>query len=240
MVLLAAEDADEVLAPPAEADDDGQQVKAQLDDSGISRATKKVDLDLDDAPFLEDEEEEEEELEDLEPVEHDFDDDEESAGPSIFQNKLFYIALVVILLLVGVIAYLLMREPAPAPPPVEPVAEEQPATPEMPEPETPEPDQTLVRLDPFWIEATDDNGEIRFLIIRINFATYDDQLVRNFVQETLTVRNALYYYLRNKDLEYLTDEENVEQLKQELLGVVNQYMAAGQFETLLFEQYLVR
>jgi flagellar FliL protein len=98
----------------------------------------------------------------------------------------------------------------------------------------------LIRLDPFLIEQRDKDKVIRFLEVRVILSTQDDGLARQFKQETFTVRNAIFYYLKNKDLQFLSDKENSEKLKQELLAIVNQYMGFGQFDTLLFEQYLVR
>lgn len=244
MVLLVPDDSDEVAEETAETPvETSGQPKAQLDDSEASRATQKVDLDLDDAPFLEDEEEEEVELEEVpEAPAPDEEPTEKKGLPAIFRNKLFYMGLVIILLLV-VIAYLLFSPsdappPAPAPEP-EPVIEE--PLPELePEPEPELPGEILLRLDPFLIEQKDEKGAIRFLEVRLVLNTTDEGLARQFKQETFTVRNALFYYLKNKDLQFLSDEKNADKLKTELLAVINQYMGFGQFETLLFEQYLVR
>ncbi len=110
-----------------------------------------------------------------------------------------------------------------------------------PEPEpAPEQDEAMLRLDPFWIEQEDAQGDIRFLVARLALSTTDEQLSKNLTQETLKVRNAIYYFLKNKDLQYLSDEKNSEKLKEELLAVINQYMGAGQFDSLMFEQYLVK
>ena len=157
---------------------------------------------------------------------------------ALFKNKLFLISLGVIALLAVVIVILLMREPeAPPPPPptVEKVQPEEKA-PEAVE-EVPE---ILIRLDPFLVEQTDSKGQIRFLEVRIVVSTPDDGLARQFKQETYAVRNALYYYLKNKDLQFLSDKENSDKLKNELLAIINQYMGFGQFEAIMFEQYLVR
>jgi flagellar FliL protein len=218
-----------------------EQPKAQLDDSEASKATQKVDLDLDDAPFLEDEEDEEEiaEVEDETPMR----DDEDDEGPdspglaALLKNKFVLIGAGVILILLVVIVILLLREPeAPPPPPPPPAEEKQPDAAPVVE-ETPE---ILIRLDPFLIEQMDEDGKIRFLEVRILLSTEEEGLAKQFKQETYTVRNALFYYLKNKDLQFLSDKENSDKLKQELLAIVNQYMGFGQFNTLLFDRYLVR
>ena len=234
MVLLVPDDAEDVTDAPAE------QRKAQLDDAEASKATQKVDLDLDDAPFLEDEDEEEE-IEEVE-VETPFlkeDDGKPKPGlAALLKNKFVLIGLGVILLLLVVIIILLLREPEAPPPPPPPPAEET----KIPEaaPEVPETPQIVIKLDPFLIEQKDQEGKIRFLQVSILLSTEDEGLARQFKQETFAVRNALYYYLKNKDLQFLSDKENSEKLRKELLVIINQYMGFGQFDTLMFEQYLVR
>jgi flagellar FliL protein len=240
MVMLVPDDSDEVTGDGLGTDDSGQP-KAQLDDSEASKATQKVDLDLDDAPFLEDEDEEEEvALEEEETPLIGEEEDEESKFnlKALLTNKMVLIFIGIILILLAVIIFLVARDPEPQPEP-EPEAVEQIIQEEQ-EPEVVEIPETLIRLDPFLIEQRDKNDKIRFLEVRIVVTTTDEGLARQFKQETYTVRNALYYYLKNKDLQFLSDENNSEKLKKELLAIINQYMGFGQFETLLFEQYLVR
>jgi len=239
MVLLVPDDSEDVTEDVSvDASEESGQPKAQLDDSEASRATQKVDLDLDDAPFLEDEEEEEEIIEEEEEETPLLETEEKRSFDfkALLTNKFVLIGSGIILILIVIIIILLLREPEapPPPPPVETVQPE--VVPEIVE-EDPE---ILIRLDPFLIEQRDKENQIRFLEARIVVSTTDDGLARQFKQETYAVRNALYYYLKNKDLEFLSDKENSDKLKRELLAIINQYMGFGQFETLLFEQYLVR
>ncbi|WP_419788083.1 flagellar basal body-associated FliL family protein [Pseudodesulfovibrio sp.] len=242
MVLLVPDDPEEVTDDTASEDVGGGQAKAQLDDTEASRATQKVDLDLDDAPFLEDEEEEE----DISSVEEEeiplLDEGKKESSldfKALLRNKLFLVATGIILILLIVITILLLREPeAPPPPPPPPPPTEAPKPEPTPQPE--EKPEILIRMDPFLIEQRDKEDKIRFLEVRVVVSTQDDGLARQFKQETYTVRNALYYYLKNKDLEFLSDKDNSDKLKTELLAIINQYMGFGEFDTLLFERYLVR
>jgi len=236
MVLLVPDDPDGI---DETADGGSGKPKAQLDDSEASKATQKVDLDLDDAPFLEDEEEEEiipDEEEEMPLL------DEEAKKPgfdvkALLRNKVFLISTGIILILLAVIIILLLREPEAPPPPPPPPVQEPAKTEEQAVQEQPE---ILIRLDPFLIEQRDKEDKIRFLEVRVAVSTTEDGLARQFKQETYTIRNALYYYLKNKDLEFLSDKDNSDKLKKELLAIINQYMGFGEFDTLLFEQYLVR
>lgn len=238
MVLVVPDEEPDVSQEGLE--EEGPRPKAQLDDSEASRAARKVDLDLDDAPFLEDEEEEEEAAEETPAPAPELPKPkkERKPLPPWVKNKFTLMGAGAGVLLI-ILALILFTggEPAPEAPPAE-----ETALPEVPEPEIPaEVEQDhLVRLDPFIIEQTDDMGELRFLEVRLIFTTPDGALADNLVRNTPTVRYALFYYLKNKDLTYLTDETNSEALKQELLAVANQYMADGRFENLLFEQYLVK
>lgn len=246
MLFIVPDDSDETQTPAENGGEESAPLKAQLDDGGgTSRATKKVDLDLDDAPFLEEEEEEEAAPE---PVQEEIAPEPEKEKrplPAWLKNKFLWIGLVALLLVSGVaVKFLFFRKAeAPAPPPPLPVEEKKPEQPPPPPVEKPKPKEegeTILRLEPFMVEQRDKEGNIRFVNVRLVFNTKDPRMATNFTQETLTIRNAVYYYLKNKDLQFLADEKNSERLKTELLAVVNQYMGAGQFETLLFEDYVVK
>lgn len=241
MLFIVPDDVDETL----EDQEANGSPKAQLDDGEpvLPATGRKVELDLDDAPFLEDEEDE---PEDFEPEGEDETPALESApktdGAPWYKNKLLIVGLVIILLLVAILLKLFLF-PGEAPPP-EPAGEpaqveEQQAAPQ-PEPKPEQPPETILRMEPFWVEQRDAEDNVRFLVIRLALSTTSAMLARDLQRETLLVRNAIYYYLKNKDLNYLTDKKNAEALKKELLTVINQYMSSGAFETLLFEQYLVK
>ncbi|CCH47418.1 flagellar basal body-associated FliL family protein [Pseudodesulfovibrio piezophilus] len=244
MVLLVPDDSEDLAEEVFGTSDDSGQPKAQLDDGEASKATQKVDLDLDDAPFLEDEEEEEDELA-FSEEETPLLEEKKKSGfdfKSLLKNKMVLAFGGIILLLIVVIIILLFRSPeeTESPPPPPPQVEEPVQQEIIPEEVVEETPEILIRLDPFLIEQRDKDNTIRFLEVRIVVSTLEDGLARQFKQETYTVRNALFYYLKNKDLQFLSDKNNSDKLKKELLAIINQYMGFGQFDTLLFEQYLVR
>lgn len=227
--------------------DDGfdSQVKAKLDDSELSddlpKALQKVDLDLDDAPFLEDEEEEaapqavEEEASPF-PVEAD--------QPKPSRKKLFIVVGVVLALAIGAAAFFLLKKPVPAPvveeapPPVEAPPPAEP-TPPPPEPPSPQP-EIIMAMDPFLIELVDAKGRTRFLTIRFTAATREPAVELEFKRNLIVVRDAVYYYLKNKNLEFLTDRNNAEVLKKDVLSVINQFIGAQPLDNLLIEDFLVK
>ncbi len=234
-------------SPDASMQEPDGRPKAILDiSSEEEEEPKKVELDLEDAPFLSDVEEEEP----SEAIAFDEEPSSPEQGTEEGQSKkkLFIIGGIASVILAIILALVLggndkpqEQAPPPQPAPVEEIQEEQ-ATP-APEPEPApvvEPEEIQVRFDPFFVEYTSKKDELRFLEITPVFCTTRSVLADNLRREKPTVRYALYYFLQSKDVDFLADQANVETLKQELLAVTNQYMALGTFETLLFEHYLVK
>ncbi|MBI9111526.1 flagellar basal body-associated FliL family protein [Maridesulfovibrio ferrireducens] len=207
-----------------------------------SKATQKVDLDLDDAPFLEDEDEDD--LPDEEPQELEALEEETTKEKSSGSKKFIYLGIGIVILLLSLILvkvfFFSAPPPAEEPAPVVEKVVEIPKVTEAPPPPPEEPGVTLLRMDPFWVEQKDDKGHIRFLVARFAMTTTDERIVGEYGRKTLILRDAVYYYLKNKDLQFLSDKKNAERLKKDLLMVINQYLVAGQFDTILFEKYLVR
>ena len=54
----------------------------------------------------------------------------------------------------------------------------------------------------------------------------------------ISLRDAMYYYLRSKSSDYLTDSRNGPAIKQDLTAVLNDYLTQGKIEDILFESYL--
>lgn len=220
------------------------QVKAKLDDSELSddlpKALQKVDLDLDDAPFLEDEAEEAPPPPEAEAASP-FDEPAEPAKPS--RKKLFIlIGAVVAVLGLGAAAYFLVfKKPPPPPPPV--VQEEAPPPPlePTPPPEPPAPKREIVMpMEPFLVELADPTGRTRFLSIRFTAVTQEPAVELEFRRNRIVVRDAVYYYLKNKSLAFLTDKNNADALKKDVLSVINQFVGAQPLDNLLIEDYLVK
>ncbi len=225
------------------------QVKAKLDDSELSddlpKALQKVDLDLDDAPFLEDEEEEPAAAEPAAAEAAPDIDIGEKPKPS--RKKLFILLGAAILLLAGGAAgyFLFFKKPASPPPPPPPVQEQEPPPPPVeptpPPPPPPPPKQEIVMaMEPFLIELTDSAGRTRFLSIRFTAVTQEKSVELEFKRNRIVVRDAVYYYLKNKNLNFLTDKNNAAALKKDVLSVINQFIGAQPLDNLLIEDYLVK
>lgn len=236
---MAPEDID-AISP-----DESETKKAELDTEEIStsvpKEAQKVELDLDDAPFLEEDEEEEEEEAEPEAVALDEGEDKE---PWYRQRKIIIAAAsaFVLLVLLGV-GYFVFIAGDNAADVADTASESETAAGEgaLEESLAPqEPAEIIISMKPFWIEQVDAQGEVRFLVCQFAAVTTNEELSQELNQKNTVLRDAIFYYLKNKDLTYLSDKENVETLKEDLLSVINQYLSVARLETLLIEQYMVK
>ena len=114
-----------------------------------------------------------------------------------------------------------------------------PPPPPPPEPPAPKPEIVLT-MDPFLVELPDKAGRSRFLSIRFSAATTEHAAELEFKRNRIVVRDAVYYYLKNKSLEFLTDKNNAEALKKDVLSVINQFIGPQALDNLIIEDYLVK
>lgn len=242
------------MAPDTDLEDaleGGSDQKAELDTeeltSNLPKENQKVELDLEDAPFLEEEDDDEDE-EEIEEEDSSLDlegGDEEDEEPWYRRKKIVIPAAAALLLLLGGLAYMLFSgsEPDTAPmaetPPEVETLEEQEGMPPPP-PEEPEVQEFMVTLAPFWVEQREPEGKVRFLVCQFTAVTENEKLSFEISQKTTVLRDAVYYYLSNKDLTFLSDKNNAESLKADLLSVMNQYLSQDRLETILIDQYLVK
>jgi flagellar FliL protein len=223
-----------------------EQVKAKLDDTELStgspRAMQKVELDLDDAPFLEEEVEAPAAVEELPtaPPPQEF---EETPAPPLWKNKKILIGAGGILVLLGLAVwwfFLRAAPPAPPPPPPPPPPVEEAPKPEEPAP-PPIPPDAFFPMDSFVVEKKDPAGGIKILTLKIKLVYKDDpKLAQELQAKRLILRDGLYYNLKNKSFANLTDKQSVDQLREELRAVVDNYLNAGQVDQVLFEELLVK
>ena len=221
-------------------DNDSTDKKVTLDKSELStdRAKEKVELDLDDAPFLDEEDDElpEEELaaESLEKAEKPriSPDIEEKPAIQFWKNRIIVVGLIslsLILLLLSLWFFLFRDKAIEHEYPVEDarVAEKEPVF------------EELVNFEPFMVELRDEQ-HIQFLFTRFSFPAQSEELAREIRDKTIILRDAIYYYLRNQEPVFLRNEENSDRIKNDTLSVVNQYLSTGSVKDLLIEEYLVK
>ncbi|MFW5721758.1 MAG: flagellar basal body-associated FliL family protein [Desulfovibrionales bacterium] len=223
---------DELDSPPE------AEKKAGLDEQEARdqnhRAMEKVELDLDDAPFL-DEGPEEEDQGPAEPAaevsEHPGEDAPE-AGTSLWRAAA---GAGLALALTGVIVLLLLRHAG------DQALQTSRGLPQgSPSGNTEQVDQPLsISFAPFLVEYVQEDS-IRFLNLSITAAgpgTADSK--QEVLDKTLLLRDAVYRYLKGKDLVFLGDEDNVETLKRDILQALNSPLEHSEFTHLYIVEYMV-
>ncbi len=234
---IAPQNADE---PSAETD---EQEKAAIDTGKITapsnRSMQKVELDLDDAAFLDDEEEIEDEPAEADKKALQEKDEKPAKKPFPFWKYKKFILAGLAVVLVGVMLFLWMflRPKHDVPPVPPPVPEEESVPP--PKEEPPELTEYLMSFEPFWVEF-ETNGTYRFLTCRFSFPVQGDVLKFEVDKKRIIIRDAVYYYFKNKNLVFLDNSDNAGTLKIDLLEIINQYLGNGQLEEILIQEYRVQ
>lgn len=236
---LNAPDAGTALDVPLDAED--------VADAAVP-AVGKVELDLDDAPFLVEEEEPEPEPE-PEPQPQAAPPAAAEAPPpakkrldfkALLKNKLVLAGAGSAIILLAVAAFFLFgsSEPDTAPPPEPPpvAAHTEPEAPKEPE----KPTEYYIRWEPFWVEFADSDGNVRFLICRFAGITLSEVVKSEAEAKQVVLRDTIYYYLTHKEKEFLGNTANADALKRDVLAVVNQYLTTGQLDQILLEDYVIK
>lgn len=227
--------------------DSSEEKKVTLDKSELSidRAREKVELDLDDAPFLDEEEAPEEEQEKPQKIEAEKEEPAPSLEqrkknlPGIWKNRKIQAAvatLLILAVLIIIFLFLLKDRPhAPETPEDAEVARE--VSVEEPEPEPVY--EELIDFKPFMIELRDGES-IQFLYSKFSFPAQSEELAREINDKSIIMRDSIYYYLRNQEPIFLRNKDNSDKIKNDILSVVNQYLSTDRIEDLLIEEYLVK
>lgn len=207
---------------------------------GGQDAVRKVELDLDDAPFLKEDEPPAPAEASKEPAAK-----KESAAPedapaaTTKKKKLLLLAAVagvILLLAAAAVWWFVLRTPPPSPPPPAPVEPEVIVVPGAPAAST-APAESVKELAAFVIPRQSPQGT-RFLVCKFSTLSKDPAIDAEIDHKLIPLRDALYYYLSSKPDEFLLNPGNAAKVKQDLAGVVNDYITHGKIEDVLFESYL--
>lgn len=93
-------------------------------------------------------------------------------------------------------------------------------------------------FDPFMVEQRA-SGIVRFLQARFTVVSTSADAITEAKGKLLVLRDAIFYYLRNKTHEYLVDPDNAQTIKQDLLDIINGYLVKGKLDDILFENYIM-
>ena len=224
------------MAEEAQVKEDLSSPKVEVAGAGnVPAAVKKVELDLDDAPFLQTEEKAPAKQELPEDLDGGSADEEKKKR----RKKLILLGAAIGggLLIVGAALawWFIFRAPPPPPPPAAP----DPEVVVVPSTPAPAGEQEIVReFAPFIVPTLDPDGKTGFLICRFSAISKDQAVNQEIQQQLMPLRDAIYYYLRGKDNAFLLDARNGDQIKHDLVTVFNDYLTQGKIEDIVFESYL--
>ena len=212
--------------------------------TGASQGLPKVQLDIDDAHFLR---EKEAEAPPPPPKDAKAEAPKDVSLPppdgkaARRKKKLIIIGAAALVLLLasggGTLWWFVLRTPAPPPP--EPQVVVVPST-----PKDSAPADFLIPIAPFWLELSPDSprdkGKIFFLVCKFTAISKIEAVSQEAQNKVIVIRDALYFYLKNKSYDFLTDPGNTQAIKNDLTSVINGYLARGKVDDVLFERYLTK
>lgn len=255
MILLV------LLAQPLPGDDTNVALDDERLKDEVPKGLQKVELDLDDALFLEFEEKEEEP-----PPPPELEPEPETAAlvpqdqpaPKRSRKKLliFGVAALLCLLLGAGGAFYFMKatfQDQEKPPAETAPDQQQKEAPSESPPEaaatetTNETDNatkqlpTLVthKLERFQVEFVLAD-QIRILTFTLLIPDVTEIMRLEMEVKSVFIRDGIYRYLKNAPLSFLDNPDNSDKLKNDLAAVVNQHMKSGTVSEILIEEYVVR
>lgn len=211
---------------------------SETEEDFLALASNKVELDLEDAPFLSDESEAAEEANAAAKTnkEEKLEDEETEEKGSFFSRhkKLILIgAGVVLLLLVGLGALIIssfLEDDA--------IVQNVIVVPGSDVRQAPVAHQ--VKLEPFVVQCTDATGKIHFLQATFVLSTSDNAVFHEISNNTKVIRDAIYYFFEIQSVEVLLDTTNQRKIKADLLEAVNEYIVSGSLDDLYIDSYIIK
>ncbi len=196
-----------------------------------SLASQKVQLDIDDAPFLMDL------PEDIPPPA--VQEEKEEETPKKSRKKLFLLIgiALVLLALAGGLAYYFFFTPS-EPTGLEPIILVVPSNPE--DNTASAPAEQVVELEPFWVPVVDENGKTRFAVFTFVLSTYDTTAYEEITQQTIRVRDTIYYYLTTRPYDYLVNARNLPVIREEIVNALQKDTLKGRLNNLYFDSIMVQ
>lgn len=94
-------------------------------------------------------------------------------------------------------------------------------------------------FDRFQVEYVDDN-QIRFLTCRFSIPSANATLRLELDNKNIIIRDAVYRYLKGAPLTFLSDQGNVEQFKTDVAAVINRHLGNGRVTTIHLQEYVVK
>lgn len=215
------------------------EISAQTTEEFRDATIKKVQLDVDDAPFLgsaaaEATQNAKEEFTGSTPASISKKEDVEK--PKSKKKLFIIIGAALLILIIGAGAFLFLGGEPP-----EDAGEPFATIIIVPTPpKTDHVEQFQTKLETFWVPLKTNTNETRFLVATFILNTSNTNLQKEIESKINVIRDAIFFYLNNKEYEFLTDNSNIHQVKEELIFAINQNLVSSKLEELFFDSFLIK
>ncbi len=199
----------------------------------VSTGQEKVELDLEDAPFLKEEPEvQEQQKTETEQTGSEIPEVKTNVAAPKKKKKILIIGAVVsflLLLIIGAVVYFFVLDEEVLPNVI--VV----ASPEVQSP----PKAFELKLDPFVVQCVDNNGKINFVKGTFILSTIQNDVYFEISNNQKIIRDAIYYYLGLQGPEVLLNPANHQLIKNGLFETVNKYIMSGSIDHLYIDSLLI-
>ncbi len=96
-----------------------------------------------------------------------------------------------------------------------------------------------VTFEPFWVQMSDE-GKTFFLVCTFTLSAENETISSEVKSKIPELRDTIYYYLNTKNYDFLTDYKNFPLIKQDLLDEVNERLGQGELEEIYYDNYIVK
>lgn len=206
-----------------------QQTVEEFRDAG----TQKVQLDVDDAPFLG-------------ALDQDIPDEiggskaskstQEEEKPKS-KKKLFIIIGAALLIIIGAAAFLLFSG-GDTDEEEEEILTTVVVVPTPPKFEHQQEFQT--KLEPFWIPLNNPHDKTKFLVATFILNTRNTELHDEIKSNINEIRDSIFFYFTTKNYAFLTDSANTHQIKSDLLTAINQELVRSKLDEIFLDSFLIK
>jgi len=97
-----------------------------------------------------------------------------------------------------------------------------------------------IKLDPFWIDLENDQSGAKFLVGTFVVAVELRSVKKEIETNIKIVRDAIYYYLIGVDVEFLLDLNNAEEIRAGIGEILAQYVRSGPITDIYFDSFLMK
>lgn len=198
----------------------------------VATGQEKVELDLEDAPFLKEEQEVEEQKPEIEQTGSEIAETKPADTAPKKKKKLLIIGGIVsflLLIIIGVVVYFFVFDEKVLPNVIVVAGPEVQAPPKAFE----------LKLDPFVVQCVDNNGKIHFVKGTFILSTLQNDVYFEISNNQKIIRDAIYYYLGLQDPEILLNPANHQLIKNGLFETVNKYVMSGSIDHLYIDSLLI-